>query len=130
MVEKKIVHPDSIEAELKRRELVGFAPLTQQEMMTDAGQECLRLGIDLAKYKQAFAEQMLAWVVADRLTGETADYTVHWAVHGQLRNWMRATFPQTKIRSWPYGNWWTIQRSLYNPKDQTLHRDVVHLVIK
>lgn len=128
---KDPVHPESIEAENKRREALGYMPLSPGEMMTKESKECLRLGIDLNKYKQAFAEQMNAWLIADKLVGEhRADYYMHWAPYDPLKNWTRATFGRVRVRPWPYGNWWTVYRTIYDPVSGKVEREVANLVMR
>ena len=103
---------------------------TQEELNSPATTEALKLGINIPGYKLALKEQIEAWKIADRLTGERHSIELHWAVKDLLGNWLRAEFPGVQFGRWPWGNWWTIRLTYYDPMKRTLEKTEVSMIIR
>ena len=115
------------------RQMKGEMPkeiLPQEAFMTEESKETLKLGINIPAYKRALKEQLISIEVGDRLSGESHRVALHWAVFDVLQNWLRAEFPGRQFSAWPWGNWWTIRLSYYDPLRAVRETTEIAMVIK
>jgi hypothetical protein len=103
--------------------------IPQESLLGDASKEALKLGINIPGFKAALKDQVLAMRVSDRLTGSKRIVEIHWACHELLQNWLRSEFPQVHFSRWPWGNWWVIRLTEYNPAKRSTEKTEISLVI-
>ena len=120
-----------LELEKLAQEREGMeAPARQEQLQSAATTEALKLGINIPGYKAALKDQVDAWRIADLLTGERHSIELHWTVYDLLQNWLRAEFPGVRFGRWPWGNWWTLRLTYFNPVKRELEKTEISMVIK
>ncbi len=104
---------------------------TQEQVMSPEAAQLLRNGINLAKLKPVLKDLINSVLVDQALSGEAQQITIHWSIHGSLRNWLRAEWPKVPIMSWPWGSWWQVRvTGAYDKEAGRSNLTIHNLVVK